>query len=189
VPRPDEVPEEFAVALRSLQQAVLPADVVIEEIPGPQRLAPYSAALLGEVRHPKRPTDDELSSGRLVVLYDPAGQDAWDGRFRLVALVRTSVDAEVGQDPMLADVAWSWLVDALAHAGVAPHAPGGTVTRVVSATFGSLAHQQERNELEIRASWTAEDPDLAPHLHAWSTLLRTAAGLPPLPDGVVPLRG
>jgi hypothetical protein len=33
--------------------------------------------------------------------------------------------------------------------------------------------------LELRASWTADDADMGPHLHAFVDLLCTAAGLPP----------
>ena len=39
--------------------------------------------------------------------------------------------------------------------------------------------------MEIRASWTALDSRLGPHLEAWGDLLATVAGLPPLASGVV----
>jgi hypothetical protein len=41
--------------------------------------------------------------------------------------------------------------------------------------------------MEIRASWTPTGPDLGIHLQAWTELLCTIAGLPPLPEGVVAL--
>ena len=74
----------------------------------------------------------------------------------------------MGSDPMLGDVAWSWFTDALASADLDPLAAGGTVTRVLSQSFGSLDVRAEQTELEIRASWTAADEDLAPHLRAWA---------------------
>ena len=40
-------------------------------------------------------------------------------------------------------------------------------------------------ELELRGSWTADEPDLSSHLHAFVDLLCTAAGLPP--EGVAVL--
>jgi len=43
--------------------------------------------------------------------------------------------------------------------------------------------------MEVRASWTPADADLGRHLLAWSDLLCTIAGLPPLPEGVVALPG
>ena len=182
----DDVPDEFVRALRSLRTVRPRAEVLLDEVPGPTRIAPFSAALTAEVRSARRSiTADDLASGRFVVLYDPAGQEAWEGCFRLVTLVRAPLEPEVGTDPLLADVAWSWFTDALASAGGDPHAAGGTVTRVLSQTYGSLSGREEQTELEIRASWTAADEDLSAHLTAWTRLLCTASGLPPLPEGVV----
>ena len=184
----DDVPAEFIRALRSLRTVTVRPEVVLDEVPGPARIAPFSAALTAEVRTARRSVAaTELASGRFVVLFDPAGQEAWDGCFRLVTLVRATLEPEVGADPLLAEVAWTWFLDALAGAGLDPHAAGGTVTRVLSQSFGALEVRAEQTELEIRASWTAADEDLAPHLRAWEALLCTAAGLPPLPEGVVPL--
>lgn len=187
VPVPDDVPAEFIRALRSLRAVSVRPEVVLDEVPGPGRIAPYSAALTAEVRSARRSVAaDELASGRFVVLHDPEGQDAWEGRFRLVTLVRTAVEPEVGTDPLLAEVAWSWFSDAISACPGA-HNAAGTVTRVLSHSFGALERRDESSELEIRASWTADDDDLGPHLLAWASLLCTAAGLEPLPDGVTPL--
>jgi len=43
--------------------------------------------------------------------------------------------------------------------------------------------------MEIRASWTPTAGDVVEHLRAWADMLCTIAGIPPLPDGVVPLPG
>ncbi|MFS0698749.1 DUF3000 domain-containing protein [Cellulomonas sp. 179-A 4D5 NHS] len=181
-------PPEFLRALRSLRDVQLRPEIRLEEVPGPARIAPWTAALTAEVRASRRDPDAiELASGRFVVLHDPEGQEAWHGTFRLVTLVRATLEPEVGADPMLAEVAWSWFADALASAGLDAHAAGGTVTRVLSQSFGALDERPEQVELEVRASWTARDEDLGPHLRAWGTLLCTTAGLPPLPAGVVPL--
>ncbi len=183
-----DAPPEFIRALRSLRGVTLRPEVSLEEAPGPTRIAPYTAALVAEVHATRRdPEADALATGRFVVLHDPAGQEAWEGAFRLVTLVRATLEPEVGQDPLLAEVAWSWFADALESADVDAHAAGGTVTRVLSQSFGALDERPELCELELRASWTARDEDLAPHLRAWGVLLCTVAGLPPLPDGVVPL--
>ena len=169
-------------ALRSLRGARLRAEIHLEEVPGPGRIAPFTVALTGEVRTPK--ADHELASGRFVVLHDPHGQEAWDGTFRVVTLVRARLEPDLGSEELLAAVAWSWFEDALADSGVVPHAAGGTVTRVLSQSFGTLADRPEEIEVEIRASWTPPDGDLVPHLRAWAILLCQAAGLPPLPPGV-----
>lgn len=173
---------EFLRALRSLRTARLRSEVHLEEVPGPGRLAPFSAALTAEVRLPG--ADEELGSGRFVVLHDPAGQEAWAGPFRLVTLARATLEPELGADALLAEVAWTWFDDALAQAGVLPRAAGGTVTRVLSQSFGALSDRPDAVEIEIRASWTAPDGDLGAHLQAWVQLLCQAAGLAPLPVGV-----
>ena len=66
-------------------------------------------------------------------------------------------------------------------------AASGTVTRVASESFGSMSDRPATAEIEIRASWTPTEDALGEHLLAWGDLLCTAAGLPPLPAGVVPL--
>ncbi|MGV8965199.1 MAG: DUF3000 domain-containing protein [Cellulomonas sp.] len=182
---PAGVPAEFDRALRTLRTARLRPEVHLVEVPGPSRIAPYTVALTAEVRVPS--ADDELASGRFVVLHDPAGHEGWDGTFRLVTMVRANLEADLGADDLLAEVAWTWFEDALADADVVPHAAGGTVTRVLSRSFGSLADRPPEVEVEIRASWTAPDGDLAPHLQAWAVLLCQAGGLPPLPPGVTAL--
>jgi len=182
-----DVPEEFVRVLRSLREARLRPEVHLEEVPGPGRIAPYSVALVGEVRHRRAREGSELASGRFVVLHDPEGQEAWQGTLRVVVLLRAAVEDELAVDPLLSSVAWSWLEEALELHGVAHHNLGGTVTRVMSDTFGTLQESPGEVELELRASWTPEDPALAGHLEAWGTLLCTGAGLPPLPEGVTPI--
>jgi len=161
-------------------------ELVVEEMPAPQRIAPFAVAVTAEVVV----SGDEVGSGRLVLLHDPAGNAAWDGTFRCVTFARADVDPEMVTDPLLAEVGWSWLLDALGSHGAAYRAPSGTVTAVSSESFGGMAEEEPRAEIEVRASWTPELVDgvgLIPHLAAWSELLCTTAGLPPLPAGVVPL--
>lgn len=181
-----QVPAEFRRALRELAEQRLRPEVRLTEIPAPARIAPYAVALTGDVT--VRPTEDEEedepASGRFVLLHDPAGQEAWQGTFRVVTLVRATLDTEVGADPMLCEAAWSWVEESLDRAGAERTALGGTVTRVISQSFGALTERPGEAEVEIRASWTPPDGEVGTHLAAWGTLLCTAAGLPPLPEGV-----
>ncbi len=181
---PAGVPAAFGQAVESLRAARLRPQVHLTEVPAPQRIAPYSLALSGEVLD----GEDELATGRFVLLHDPAGQEAWQGTMRAVTYVRAALEPEFASDPLLSEVGWSWLVDNLAAQGAAVGEIGGTVTRVVSDSHGALADRGPSVEIEVRASWTALDPDLAPHLQGWAALLCTVAGLPPLPDGVSSLR-
>ncbi len=135
--------------------------------------------------------ETDLASGRFVVLHDPAGQEGWRGHTRIVAFVSAEVDAEMAADASLGEVGWSWLTESLENRGALHLAAGGTVTRTVSARFGSLADPEEASELEVRASWTAVpdnagELDLGQHLLAWCDLLCATAGLPP--PGVTALR-
>jgi hypothetical protein len=91
------------------------------------------------------------------------------------------------EDPMLAEVGWSWFLDSLADAGCEYSAPSGTVTRVTSASFGKLTGRRNEAEIEIRASWSPiikSTDEMFSHVNAWCNLLATVAGLPPIPDGV-----
>jgi hypothetical protein len=130
---------------------------------------------------------DELATGRFVLLHDPAGPEAWHGTYRIVTFVRAGLESDLGGDAMLGQVGWSWLEDSLSAGHAAHTATGGTVTRVVSETFGALAGPPPTVEIEVRASWTPLD-DPGVHLEAWATLLCTVAGLPPLLPGVAALR-
>jgi hypothetical protein len=181
-PDADPAPEPFRRAVEALRAVRLRPEVSVDETPAPQRLAPYAVALTADV---EGPDDAELATGRFVLLYDPAGHETWQGFFRVVNFVRAPLEAELASDAMLPSVGWSWLVEALDARGVGYVAPSGTVTRVVSEPFGTMADRAATAEIEIRASWTAADSRLAPHLEAWAEVLCTVSGLPPQAPGVV----
>lgn len=181
---PDSPPETFSRALQSLRSARLRPEVSCDEAPAPQRLAPFSVALTADVTV----GDEEVGSGRFVVLHNPDGHEAWDGTFRVVTFARAGLEPEMAADPLVTEVGWSWLLECLGAHDLEPMASSGTVTRVASESFGAMAERPASAEIEIRASWTPTDETLlGDHLTAWGDLLCTAAGLPPLPAGVVPL--
>ena len=178
-------PAEFRTAVQSMRAASLRPEVLCEEMPAPQRIAPWSSALSADVTV----DEEDLGTGRLILLHDPDGNDAWDGTFRCVAYARAEIDPELGSDPMLAGVGWSWLTEALDAHAATHHAPSGTVTCVTTESFGGMADEPATAQLEIRASWTPEvdedgELDMRPHVEAWGELLCTAVGLPPVPEGV-----
>jgi Protein of unknown function (DUF3000) len=174
------VPADFATALSTIRGAVLRPEISIEETPAPLRLSPFAVALQAEVVV----ADEEAASGRFVVLHDPAGQEPWDGEFRVVTFAKGTVELDIAQDPMLTEVAWGWLIEALELRGAAFRAESGTVTRTASESFGAIADRPPSGDVEIRASWTPATPDVGAHLAAWSDVLAQVAGLPPLPPGV-----
>ncbi|MFT4044540.1 MAG: DUF3000 domain-containing protein [Gordonia sp. (in: high G+C Gram-positive bacteria)] len=196
-------PADFRIAVESLHTARIRRDIEVGPIRPPQRLAPFSYAIGAEVRPPDTddgniPIDSSGSAfGRLILLHDPAGHDAWNGTIRLVAYIQAEMEAALATDPLLPEVAWSWLADALGvDAGttvadgrrssrngepIVATALGGTVTSTASVRYGDIAGPPRAHQLELRASWTALTADgLGGHLEAFCEVLSAAAGLPPV---------
>lgn len=178
------LPAAFAAAVESLHSASPRAELVINEIPAPGNLAPDSIALAADVTPARHSADSELATGRFILLHDASEPDAWGGPFRVVCYAQAPLETDIGVDPFLADVAWSWLVDALEARGAAYDAASGTATRILSTGFGGLAEQGDGAQIELRASWSPVDHSVASHVEAWGDLLCMLAGLPPTPDGV-----
>ncbi|HXZ74715.1 MAG TPA: DUF3000 family protein [Streptosporangiaceae bacterium] len=173
-------------------------DLLFEDVPAPKRLAPYATAIAATVQR----DGADVAWGRLVLLYDPGGQEGWDGVFRLVAYIRAEVEPEIAADPLLGEVGWSWLCEAL-DAHVPGYAvPSGTVTRVITEGFGAKRDELPLTGFELRASWSPAGPagaasrkgsardngasgsdldalDLSAHIAAWCDCLSAAAGLEP----------
>lgn len=179
---------ELQDALAGLQDAR--PELVFEQQPPPRRLAPFATAIAAGIT---TADDTEVGSGRFVLLFDPAGQPGWDGKHRIIGYVRTELEPEMAADSLINAVGWSWLTEALDERQAAYLNISGTVTTVVTQGFGAKQDEPTSTEFELRASWSpaaepAEDPQLAGHLAAWCDVLCAAAGLPPVPAGVTPLR-
>ncbi|GAB3821584.1 hypothetical protein GCM10028820_30330 [Tessaracoccus terricola] len=162
--------------------------ITVEEIGSPQRIAPHSVALSAEFTD----GEEQVSSGRLILLHDPAGNDAWHGTFRVVSFARAEVGLEMVADPLLPEVAWSWMTDALELHDALHTALAGTVTASYGKSFGEMGDASDQADVEIRSSWTpllGADSPLTGHLFAWQDLLGHVGGRPPLPPGVVQFPG
>jgi hypothetical protein len=185
---PEEAPQAFTAVVDALLAAgAARTDMVIHEAGRPTRLAPHGIALAATLER----ADVELAAGRLVVLHDPEGQPAWDGTFRIACYARAALDPEMITDPMLPEVTWSWLEEALAERGAEFTALAGTVTTTGSARFGQLHEEADTCEVELRCSWspqwsTDEPESVGAHLDAMCDLLTMMAGEPPA-AGVVSL--
>ncbi len=156
----------------------------VAQAPAPARLAPHGFAQTVEVTL----NDSLVGTGRLVILHDPAGQPSWEGTTRVISYVDADIDLEVAADPMLPEVGWTWLNEALADADASARALGGTVTQVGSRSFGVMTDRPPEGRLQVRASWTPTDEsDLAAHARAWALLMAAACGLAPTTDGVASL--
>lgn len=172
-------PDAFAAAAADFLRAPVRRDALVRRAPAPGRLAPFSEAVTLDL--------GDLATGRLVYLYDPHGQPAWGGRDRLVAFARSSVEAEMALDPLLPEVVWSWLGEAITARGGALAAPAGTVTVTSNTRFGTIANSPAAHDLELRCSWSPAAGGPGLHLAAFSDLLGIMAGLPPDAPEVVAL--
>nr|WP_274638325.1 DUF3000 domain-containing protein [Microbacterium bovistercoris] len=172
----------FPRATAQLREATFRSDLVVREIPAPTGLAPDALALAADVR-PGEDGESLYGTGRFVLLHDADEPDAWQGPWRIVTFAQAPLEPEIGSDPLLADVAWSWLVDALASRHAGHHAVAGTATKTLSRGFGSLAAEGDGSQIELRASWSPEG-DMSGHVQAWAELVCMLAGLPPGSEGI-----
>lgn len=199
--RPAVVPDQghpaaamaFRVAMAEVtagieaSRAVRP-EVSFESEPPPRRLAPEAMAIAAMVEV----GGEEIGAGRFVLLYDPAGQEGWVGPFRVIAYLRAELEPEIAADPLIGQVGWSWLVEALDNMQAGYAASSGSVTRVVTEGFGTKADQPVTTEFEMRASWSPAGQSrdsyaLDRHVAAWVDALCVACGMPPAPPGVTQL--
>jgi hypothetical protein len=178
---------EAAAAFLAGRDAQVGPGFSFEDVPAPKRLAPYASAIAATVER----DGGDVAWGRLVLLYDPDGQESWGGVFRLVAYIRADVEPEIAADPLLGEVGWSWLSEALDAYVPGYAAPSGTVTRVITEGFGAKRDELPLTGFELRASWSPTGPgnraddndldtlDLSAHISAWCDCLSAAAGLEP----------
>jgi hypothetical protein len=186
VPEPTALqpPAAFTAAVDAVRAAILRSELTVTEIAAPGGVAPWSIALAADVTPARHGNDSELGTGRFILLHDPDEPDAWGGSFRVVCFAQAPLEAEIGVDPFLANVAWSWLVDALDTRGAKYSSASGTATKTLSTGFGELATQDDVAQIELRASWSPFDHDITSHVEAWGELLCMLAGLPPTAEGV-----
>lgn len=158
----------------------------MREIPAPAGLAPSSLALAGDVRPEAEGEDSAYGTGRFILLHDPDEPAQWNGPWRIVCFAQAPLEPDIGIDPLLADVAWAWLTDALQSHQAQFHSASGTATKTLSKGFGSLAAEGDGAQIELRASWTPEG-EIGPHVEAWAELVCMLAGLPPGSEGIAML--
>ncbi len=180
--RPSSDDPAFDTVAEALRALTFRDDLTVREIAAPQGLAPFAFALAADVR-PEPDGESLYGSGRLVLLYDPASPEMWEGSWRIVCFAGAPLEPEIGIDPLLADVAWSWLVDALHNRRAGFHAASGTATKTLSKGFGTLSVEGDGAQIELRASWSP-DGALDAHVDAWAELVCMLAGLPPGSEGI-----
>ncbi|MEB4616187.1 DUF3000 domain-containing protein [Leucobacter sp. M11] len=171
-------PAAFSNAAEQIRALSFRDEVRVREIASPERTAPRSLALAADVFGPEDESPAEHGSGRFILLNDPASEADWGSPFRVVCFAQAPLELEIGSDPLLADVAWSWLLDALEARGAEVAGASGTASQVLSTGFGSLREQGDGAQIEIRASWTPLGDRFDAHAAAWADLLCQLAGIP-----------
>jgi hypothetical protein len=173
-------------------QRQLRPELTFEEEPPPRRLAPLAYAVAVTVLA-EAGGETEIGWGKFVLLFDPAGQPGWDGKYRIIGYVRAELEPEMTVDPLVNEVGWSWLTEALDARTTGYRMISGTVTTVVTQGFGSKQDEPTSTGFELRASWSpvlSEESSAAldGHVAAWCDVVCAAAGLPPAAPGVATLR-
>lgn len=189
---PEQTPEYFEHAVKSMSEAPLRSGITIAEIRPPRNLAPLSHAIGLEISQvdladriaSQEEPDGTVAAGdgfgRLILLHDPHGEEPWQGaKMRMVAYIQADMDADVASDPLLPEVAWDWLTEELGGPGAEYSDLGGTVTSTASVRYGEIGGPPRAFQLEMRASWTATGVDLEGHVQAFANVLANVAGLPP----------
>ena len=196
----DSGAEVFRQAIAKLQKALAGQvqarpELTFEEEPPPRRLAPYATAVAATVigPDPYSGEDADIAGGRFVLLFDPAGQPGWDGKYRVISYVRAELEPEMAADPLINAVGWSWLTESLETSAAGYQNISGTVTTEVTQGFGGKEGEPTSTGFELRASWSPMagakgDTELEGHLAAWCAAICAAAGLPPLAPGIAALR-
>ena len=166
-------------------------------MPSEEASATFSAAVAG-----LRSCQDQVRQIRPELCFEEVPAPRTLAPFATAVGAAVRVDgAEIAEDPMVGEVAWSWLTEALDARTAGYAEPSGTVTRVVTEGFGAKRAEPRATGFELRASWSpvqdslagasAEDgtqDGLAGHLAAWCGTMCAAAGLAPLAAGVSALR-
>ena len=180
----ENLPEAFKLAVESISAVAFRDELTVRQIDSPGGVAPYSYALAADVLIAEHEHESQHGTGRFILLYDPEEPESWGGPFRVVAFAQAPLEAEIGLDPFLANVAWSWLTDALTIREADYFNASGTATRILSTGFGELADSGEGAQIELRASWSPASPQMGEQAEAWGELLCMLAGLPPTADAV-----
>lgn len=175
----ETVPAVFLHAVTALESVQFRSELTVQRIESPRGVAPHSYALAADVLVSEDDRASQHGTGRFILLHDESEPQSWGGAFRVVAFAQAPLETDIGLDPFLATVTWSWLTDALNARGATYSHASGTATRILSTGFGELADSGEGAQIELRASWSPVGGDISGQVEAWGDLLCMLAGLPP----------
>ncbi len=181
-----EAPAQFATAALSLAEPFLRAELTTSQIPAPPEIAPWALAFSAQAPNPAD-TPMNRGVGRLVFLHDPTQFEAWGSNMRVIAYGKSPLENDLGVEEDVAHFWWARLTQALRMHGAQYSHEAGTVTKMTSTGMGSLAHDPNSSEVELRASWSPQHDELGPHLASWQDLIAAMAGFGMDGEGVTRL--
>lgn len=180
----ENLPAEFKLAIQDLAAAYTRTELATHQIASPNGIAPAAIAFAAEV-----PDTTETASnrgvGRIVFLHDPSQLETWGSRMRVIAYVKSPLEAEMELEEDSANYYWDILKRSLSKHGAVSTHDAGTITKMSSTGMGALATERRKTEIEIRASWSPLGTTLAPHFAAWQDLVAAMAGFAIEGDSVV----
>ncbi|MEO0024567.1 MAG: hypothetical protein RL196_1008 [Actinomycetota bacterium] len=179
---------EFRIAAQTFRHAALRSELGVVQISAPQNLASEAIAFAANIETEATGAHGDLGTGRFILLHEATEQEQWGGCFRIVCFAKSPLETDLGSDAQMAEVSWDWLTESLIRHGARFAYEAGTATRIISSGFGSLAGQSDHAELEMRASWSPLEDEMAAHLEAWQDLVCIMSGFPPVVEGVTALK-
>jgi len=182
----EKAPAEFKAAALGLANPFLRSELHTHQIEAPKGIAPTALAFAAEVPDS---TESPLHRGvgRLVFVHDPSQYETWGSNFRAIAYAKSPAETDLGKEDDSANYFWELLIRALRSHSAKITAEAGTITKMSSIGMGSISTEKASTEIEIRASWSPTDNDLAPHFAAWQDLVAAMAGFAIEGEAVIPI--
>ena len=171
----NEVPAQFAAATMGINADLMRPELETHQIPAPEKIAPNALAFSTHKPNPAE-TPNNRAAGRIVFLHDPEEFETWGSNMRVIAYGKSPLETDVADQGDYAQYWWGTLELALKTHGARYINGAGTITKMISTGVGSLEGEPVHSEVELRASWSPVDDDLAPHFAAWQNLIAEMAG-------------
>ena len=170
-----KVPPQFAVAVQGINYSLLREELETHQIPAPEKIAPNALAFSTHKPNPAE-TPSNRAAGRIVFLHDPKEFETWGSNMRVIAYGKSPLETDVADQGDYAQYWWGTLELALKSHGAKYVNGAGTITKMISTGVGALDGEPVHSEVELRASWSPTEDDLAPHFAAWQNLIAEMAG-------------